>query len=357
MLAREAAAPAAGWEESYPPHGGSLDKSYTILLVPDRDAKVKKIRLEHRMLVRVAVCAGVLVLASVGMLAHYFQVVGKVAENELIRAENLELQNRWREAEQKFAHINDELDRVKRLNANLRHITSLNDPDRKLSMPQTEPGGKPPEYVGGEASIATEPAQSGMGAVGMHKLPSAGGEGRMIADGDAKPPGEDPDLLKQLDSLDKKVKAQEQEARALKSYFEDQQALLASAPSIWPVRGWVTSDFSVRLDPYTGERVMHEGIDVATGMGTPVRAPADGTVVFAGQEGGYGHVLVLDHGYGLKTRYGHLSRINVKVGEKVKRGQFVAAVGNTGRSTGPHLHYEVRVNGVADNPRKFILEE
>jgi len=331
-----------------------LDKSYTILLVPDRDAKVKKIRLEHRMLVRVAVCAALVVVALIGMLAHYFSVVGKVAENELIRAENLELQNRWREAEQKFAHINDELDRVKRLNANLRHITSLNDPDRKLSMPQPEPGQKPPEFVGGESGVASEPAQAGVAMGG----PIAGGEGRMIADGDAKPPpAEDPDLLKSLDSLDKKVKAQEQEARALKSYFEDQQALLASAPSIWPVRGWVTSDFSVRLDPYTGERMMHEGIDVAAGVGTPVRAPADGTVVFAGLEGGYGHVLVLDHGYGLKTRYGHLSRIDVKVGEKVKRGEYIAAVGNTGRSTGPHLHYEVRVNGMADNPRKFILEE
>jgi murein DD-endopeptidase MepM/ murein hydrolase activator NlpD len=330
-----------------------LDKSYTILLVPDRDAKVKKIRLEHRMLVRVAVCAALVALALIGALAHYFTVVGKVAENELIRAENLELQNRWREAEQKFAHINDELDRVKRLNANLRHITSLNDPDRKLNMPQPEPGQAAPEFVGG--GIATEPATSGMGPIGK----IAGGEGRMIADGDAKAVAveQDPDLLKSLDNLDKKVKAQEQEARALKSYFEDQQALLASAPSIWPVRGWVTSDFSVRLDPYTGERVMHEGIDVAASSGTPVRAPSDGTVVFSGLEGGYGHVLVIDHGYGLKTRYGHLLRIDVKVGEKVKRGQFVAAVGNTGRSTGPHLHYEVRVNGVADNPRKFILEE
>jgi septal ring factor EnvC (AmiA/AmiB activator) len=330
-----------------------LDKSYTILLVPDRDAKVKKIRLEHRMLVRVAVCAALVALALIGALAHYFTVVGKVAENELIRAENLELQNRWREAEQKFAHINDELDRVKRLNANLRHITSLNDPDRKLNMPQPEPGQAAPEFVGG--GIATEPATSGMGPIGK----IAGGEGRMIADGDAKAVAaeQDQDLLKSLDNLDKKVKAQEQEARSLKSYFEDQQALLASAPSIWPVRGWVTSDFSVRLDPYTGERVMHEGIDVAASSGTPVRAPADGTVVFSGLEGGYGHVLVIDHGYGLKTRYGHLLRIDVKVGEKVKRGQFVAAVGNTGRSTGPHLHYEVRVNGVADNPRKFILEE
>src|SRR5258708_16610193 len=238
------------------------------------------------MLVRVAVCAGVLTLALIGMLAHYFSVVGKVAENELIRAENLELQNRWREAEQKFAHINDELDRVKRLNANLRHITSLNDPDRKLNMPQAEPGQAAPEWVGG--GVGRGEAGGGIGPVG--KL--AGGEGRMIADGDAKAPAQDdPDLLKSLDGLDKKVKAQEQEARALKSYFEDQQALLASAPSIWPVRGWLTSDFSVRLDPYTGERVMHEGLDIAAAGGTPVRAPADRTVVFAGLEGGYGHVM------------------------------------------------------------------
>src|SRR2546427_11653902 len=149
VFCREAPACAVGWVKRSPPNGGSLDKSYTILLVPDRDAKVKKIRLEHRMLVRVGFCFGVVVLALVGALTHYFQVVGKVAENELIRAENLELQNRWREAEQKFSHINDELDRVKRLNANLRHITSLNDPERKLSMPQPEAGQAPPEFVGG----------------------------------------------------------------------------------------------------------------------------------------------------------------------------------------------------------------
>ena len=326
-----------------------MDRSYTILLVPDRDAKVKKIRLEHRTLVRGAVCLGVVVIGLTAMAGHYFSVVGRVAENALIRAENLELQNRWREAEQKFAHINEELDRVKRLNSNLRHITRLNDPERKLALGPIERPQGGQELVGGGVSpeahsstLATEPP--------------------MYADGTGKPtkvadPSRDRDLLKQLDDLGKKVKSQESEARALKSYFEDQQALLASAPSIWPVRGWLTSDFSVRLDPYTGERVMHEGLDIAAGVGTPVRAPSDGTVVFSGLEGGYGHVLVIDHGYGLKTRYGHLSRIDVKVGEKVKRGQFVAAVGNTGRSTGPHLHYEVRVNGVADNPRKFILEE
>src|SRR3982074_959903 len=151
------------------------------------------------MLVRVGVCVALVVLALIVALAHYFSVVGKVAENALIRAENLELQNRWREAEQKFAHINDEMDRVKRLNANLRHITSLNDPDRKLTMPQAEPGQAVPEFVGGGGATGT--AQGGMGPVGK-----VGGEGKMVADGDSKGALEDGDLLKQLDALGKKVK-------------------------------------------------------------------------------------------------------------------------------------------------------
>ena len=326
-----------------------MDRSYTILLVPDRDAKVKKIRLEHRTLVRGAICLSVVITGLTAMAAHYFSVVGRVAENALIRAENLELQNRWREAEQKFAHINEELDRVKRLNGNLRHITRLNDPERKLALGPLE------RPQGGQDLV-------GAGGVSPEAHSSMATEPPMYADGTGKPmkvadASRDKDLLNQLDELGKKVKSQENEARALKSYFEDQQALLASAPSIWPVRGWVTSDFSVRLDPYTGERVSHQGMDVAAPIGTKVRAPADATVVFSGVEGGYGRVIVLDHGYGLKTRYGHLLKTDVKVGDKIKRGQTIAQVGNSGRSTGPHLHYEVRVNGVADNPRKFILEE
>jgi murein DD-endopeptidase MepM/ murein hydrolase activator NlpD len=118
----------------------------------------------------------------------------------------------------------------------------------------------------------------------------------------------------------------------------------------------VTSDFGTRIDPYTAERKMHQGMDIATPHGQPIYTPSDGTVVFIGNEGAYGKVLVLDHGYGVKTRYAHLSEIHVRLGDRVERGAKVASVGNTGRSTGPHLHYEVRVNGIPENPRKFILE-
>jgi murein DD-endopeptidase MepM/ murein hydrolase activator NlpD len=101
---------------------------------------------------------------------------------------------------------------------------------------------------------------------------------------------------------------------------------------------------------------MHSGIDIATSSGTPIMAPADGIVSFSGTKSGFGKVLVIDHGYGYTTFYGHCSALKKKVGDKVKRGDVVALVGNTGKSTGPHLHYEVRVNGVATNPTKYILD-
>jgi murein DD-endopeptidase MepM/ murein hydrolase activator NlpD len=149
---------------------------------------------------------------------------------------------------------------------------------------------------------------------------------------------------------------QEELSQRLMEYFQDQKTLLASTPSIWPVRGWVTSGFGRRKSPFTGSRTMHSGIDIATKTGTSILAPADGIVSFSGVKGAFGNVLVLDHGYGYTTFYGHCSKLYKKVGEKVKRGDLIAAVGNSGKSTGSHLHYEVRVNGVATNPTKFILD-
>jgi murein DD-endopeptidase MepM/ murein hydrolase activator NlpD len=167
--------------------------------------------------------------------------------------------------------------------------------------------------------------------------------------------GED-DLGDRIDSLVGEAEKNERSLAELQRYFEDQKSLLASTPSIWPARGWVTSDFGARLDPNTAKRVKHNRMDITNPHGAPVIAPADGVVVFAGVEGAYGKVVVLDHGFGLKTRYGHLSEFHVERGERISRGQEIGAIGNTGRSTGPHLHYEVRVNGISQNPRKFILE-
>lgn len=137
---------------------------------------------------------------------------------------------------------------------------------------------------------------------------------------------------------------------------EDQVSFWASTPSLWPVHGWITSGFGYRLSPW-GEGVkMHKGIDIASPYGTTVFSPSDATVVFAGYKGGYGQAVVLDHGYGITTLYGHNSELFVSEGDHVQRGTKISAVGSTGSSTGPHLHYEVHVDGVPTDPMKYILE-
>jgi murein DD-endopeptidase MepM/ murein hydrolase activator NlpD len=137
-------------------------------------------------------------------------------------------------------------------------------------------------------------------------------------------------------------------------YFEDKRSLYASTPSVWPVRGWVTSPFGKRISPFTGIPTFHEGLDIAAQTGMPVVAPADGVVIKAGFGPGYGNMVEISHGYGIKTVFGHNSRLNVKVGQQVKRGDVISYVGDTGSSTGPHLHYEVRLNGLPVNPKKYL---
>ena len=127
-----------------------------------------------------------------------------------------------------------------------------------------------------------------------------------------------------------------------------------SAPNIWPVEGPITAAFGERIDPFNGEGAFHSGIDIGAAIGQPVIAPADATVVFADFMGGYGRAVILDHGHGITTRYGHMKSLAVFAGEHVHRGDTIGYVGDTGRSTGPHLHYEVRINDIPVNPHKYL---
>lgn len=129
---------------------------------------------------------------------------------------------------------------------------------------------------------------------------------------------------------------------------------MAEAPNLWPVEGRITGAFGEREDPFNGEGAFHRGIDISTGFGTPVHAPADGVVTFANQENGYGRLIQIEHAQGITTRYGHLSSFAVNEGQHVTRGQIIGYVGMSGRSTGPHLHYEVWVHNSPVNPYKFL---
>jgi murein DD-endopeptidase MepM/ murein hydrolase activator NlpD len=148
---------------------------------------------------------------------------------------------------------------------------------------------------------------------------------------------------------------QQEGFESLFNFLQDQRNLLSSTPAVRPVKGWTTSGFGYRVSPFTGLREFHKGLDIATRMATPVIATADGIVSFTGTKGLLGKVVTIDHGHGIVSRYGHLGKVLKKRGAAVKRGDIIAHVGVTGRTTGPHVHYEVFLNGMPVNPIKYIL--
>ena len=158
-----------------------------------------------------------------------------------------------------------------------------------------------------------------------------------------------------MDRLDKKSRLVHQNITLMMEQLYEKKDIISSTPSILPAKGWISSRFGYRQYPFTGEVSLHEGMDIAAFPDTPVYAPADGTIVFAGYKKGYGKVIVVDHGYELSTLYGHLSDIMVSRLEKVKRKQVIGSVGSTGNSSGPHLHYEVRISNVPVDPSNYIL--
>lgn len=147
-----------------------------------------------------------------------------------------------------------------------------------------------------------------------------------------------------------------QSVEELYEVLKGRKLQLAATPSIIPVRGWITSNFGYRLDPFTGRRAFHKGMDVAAREGTSIVSPAEGVVSFAGPYGSYGNTVMVFHGYGVSSLYAHTEDVLVRVGQKVKRGDILATVGTTGRSTSAHLHYEIIVHGVRVDPRKYILD-
>jgi murein DD-endopeptidase MepM/ murein hydrolase activator NlpD len=148
----------------------------------------------------------------------------------------------------------------------------------------------------------------------------------------------------------------EKRLRYVRKDVERREALAASTPSIWPAHGWLTGTFGGRSDPFTGEPGFHQGLDISTEKGQPVYATADGVVETASYTGDYGNLIVIKHGFGLATRYGHLSAFAVRSGAAVTRGDVIGYVGSTGRSTGSHLHYEILANGNLINPLKLLTQ-
>jgi len=200
------------------------------------------------------------------------------------------------------------------------------------------------EVVSKKVTILSGLNGEGMGGVGG---PSSTGLGNLTA-------RELTDQLKQLGAKSRNV---ESELRQLHDFYTNRSILLAATPAIPPVHGYPSASFGYRLDPFTGVRDFHSGIDISAPRGNKVVATADGLAVFAQSQVGYGKLIVVQHKFGLSTRYGHLSQVAVRVGQRVKKGDIIGYVGSTGRATGPHLHYEVRLNGQPMNPLLFYRDQ
>ncbi len=317
-------------------HQNAEPRVYTVMIVPDRSAKTRNFKVTRTKIKTVVSLVFIWFLLTLGMAGYIaFAPKGLDDSAEALLAENLKLKQSLAETGTKVALVEANLERIERFDRKLRAMTSYKDTARGLAVgPLSEA-----EMLAGnrQAVGGTNEALATMLTEKFGQLESL-------------------DLGKEINRLLQDTSKRESELAELSAFLEDQKQLLASTPAIWPVRGWVTSGFGYRSSPFTGSRKFHDGIDISNNRGTPIVAPADGKVIFNGTKDGYGNVVAISHGFGLTTRFAHLQQAKVKVGQTVKRGQIIALLGNSGRSTGPHLHYEVRVNGIPVNPRKYILE-
>jgi murein DD-endopeptidase MepM/ murein hydrolase activator NlpD len=184
-------------------------------------------------------------------------------------------------------------------------------------------------------------------------LPLIPGDIRLMGIGGSQPPSPEP----RVDAMLRRVRFEQQSLAEIAAAVKEQESRLKNVPSIWPVQGWVGSGYGYRRDPFTGSRALHPGLDIVAPTGTPVEATAAGRVVYAGWKAGWGRCVEIDHGGGIKTFYAHCRTLKVSSGENVFRGDVIATVGNSGRSTGTHLHYGVLARGNWVNPDNYVLTQ
>jgi murein DD-endopeptidase MepM/ murein hydrolase activator NlpD len=239
-----------------------------------------------------------------------------------------------------------QLDQIEQENAELRSVnsrfeTSIQDLESKLQDYQARIHKL--AIVAGVSDL-TPTTEPGLGGVDRQPMRAPGAE------------GPDP-RFGNLEELAGQAQSIEQSMSLLQQSFDDRRLRLSNMPTIAPVKGIVTSGFGNRRDPFTGRLSFHEGLDIVAPTGKEVHATGDGIVTKAGMESGYGRVVYVSHGFGVTSVFGHLSGFKVEQGQKVKRGQVVGFVGSSGRSTGNHLHYEVRLDGQSTNPQAYILDD
>ncbi|MGE5241652.1 MAG: peptidoglycan DD-metalloendopeptidase family protein [Bacteroidota bacterium] len=303
-----------------------------IILIPGgRHAKGRNATLTSRHLILIALVIFVVLPVFLGVLTFKIKdmLSGGGADSLLISqrrelaAQRMEITEAKRNAE---AHLNALAQRLGQLQAQVMRLNAL--------------GGRLTRMAGLDPREFNFSADAAMG-----------GPERSVGSSNSS------EVTASLDTLAQQVERQQERLSALENLLLDRKLSAAVTPSGWPVDGgWISSGFGARADPFNGHQAMHEGVDIASRMGSPVLAVADGVVTHSGEKAGYGLLVEITHESGLITRYGHTSATLVKVGDRVKKGQEIALVGSSGRSTGPHLHFEVVRNGSPVNPMRYLQQ-
>ncbi len=284
---------------------------FSVIVVPEGNSKVRRLRI-HSGVIRAVLC---LFSVCVGLFAYltysYFNAAVDQEELQRLRIATTEQHQTLQHLVADLADVHLQMESLAETEARVRQLANLDATPKEI-----------PVAIGGLA----EP----------------------------EPEGVVDDIQQQINRLQVEIELRRQSQEDVRNLLNDQVSLSRATPKGWPTKGWLTSYFGMRKSPFTGKRVMHEGLDIAANVGTPVVATADGVVARVKYSPGYGKMVIIDHGYGYRTVFGHNSKILVKAGQHIKRGDVIAKVGNTGRSTGPHLHYELRLNGVPIDPRKTL---
>ena len=297
-------------------------KRINILFISDGKNRVKQFRAPQFVLVLFAFFS-LLISASLFMIIQdYVKMKSDMPELTRLQKENAQQKRQFVHLARRIDQINQKMCDLKEFDRKLKVMVNLETSDENGQL-----------GVGGSDPIVMD-AKNAMGKAHREVVRS---------------------MHRSLDNLQSEIELGEQDKAELHKFIKSQKVLLASTPSIWPTKGWLSSRFGYRVSPFTGQKEFHKGIDISARMKAPIIAPAGGIISFVGRDRGYGNVVTINHGHGIMTKYAHLNKSLVKKGQYVKRGETIALVGNTGRSTGPHLHYEVHLNKVSVNPLRYIL--
>ena len=298
------------------------DNFFTLMIIPRRKSAVKKLSLSSSLVRGLFIGSIVAVLLSLYIVYDYANIKRDKAELVRLRAQTKEQSQQIHDLASKIDEFADRMEELKQFDKKVRILANY----------QTGRDKKLPLGIGGSNSENTK----------IKDLLNQDQE-KLIAE-----------MRKGVTRLNSDAVIREKSFAELLNFLREQKSLLASTPSIWPVKGWVTSEFGSRESPFSSGSELHKGLDIATRMGKEVIAAADGLIVEATYHTDDGHIIKIDHSHGISTAYAHLSKIAVRQGVRVKRGDLIGYVGDSGRSTGSHLHYAVYINKIPVNPRKYL---